>query len=336
MFGRKGVGTDMDIHKKTFAMIFRCLLQVAAVIPLAMGAAGVARPQAASNSTAIRSAKSAAPALGSSAATAKTAEPAALSASPGAPPSGTSTGIKVHGHWIIEVRNPDGSLVTHREFENEIQIAGVATLASLLARRATPGAWAIGLGDPVSPPCTSSMGFVSFAVYYTGAASQGCFIGEPSGVYGVACAAAQNCSPNLAISTFTTGTVGIPPHPGPPAGCQPAPTGADVLPCAVVGPNDLLGFQLQGYAVAQQAGQVTLVETTLMGCGPAIAPGTCATSTSPGVTSDTTFAGATAGSGQAAFSTIFGSVFTGTFVPGSPIQVGSGQAVNATVQLSFQ
>ncbi|MGA9179549.1 MAG: hypothetical protein WB117_01185 [Candidatus Acidiferrales bacterium] len=108
------------------------------------------------------------------------------------------------------------------------------------------------------------------------------------------------------------------------------------MPCLPVGPDNLLGFELKGYAVAQQAGQVTLVETTLMGCGSAIAPGTCSTTTSPGVTSNQTFSAAAGGYASGLFATNFGSVFTGTFVPGSPIQVGSGQAVNATVQISFQ
>ncbi|MGA7028116.1 MAG: hypothetical protein WBY24_05660, partial [Candidatus Acidiferrales bacterium] len=252
------------------------------VLALILFGAGVTSAQSSLHSTATPPANTAKPSPVSAA--------QKIAAQP--PANGMSTGIKVHGHWIIEVHNPDGSLVTHREFENEIQIAGVATLASLLARTATPGSWAIGLGDAVSPPCTTSMGFVSFAVYYTGAASQGCFIGEPSGVYAVPCAAANGCSPNLAISTFNNGMVGIPPHPGPASGCQTAPAGADVLPCLPVGPDNLLGFELKGYAVAQQAGQVTLVETTLMGCGSAIAPGTCSTTTSPGVTSNQTFSAA--------------------------------------------
>lgn len=29
-------------------------------------------------------------------------------------------GIKIHGHWIIDVRDPDGKLVSHRDFENAI------------------------------------------------------------------------------------------------------------------------------------------------------------------------------------------------------------------------
>ena len=317
-------------------MTYKAVAQISrrALLPatlLALSVASVSNAQSAPSSTDVQAAKSDSPSPASATANALP-NPAAAPA----PSSGVNTGVKVHGHWIIEVRNPDGSLVTRREFENEIQVSGVATLASLLARTATPGAWAIGLGDPVSPPCTTSMGFVSFAIYYTGAASQGCFIGEPSGAYAVACAPAQNCSPNLAISTFSNGTVGIPPHPGPASGCQTAPAGADVLPCLPVGPENLLGFELKGYAVAQQAGQVTFVETTLMGCGPSTALGACSTTTSPGVTSNNTFAAAAGGYANSVFVTNFGSIFTGTFVPGSPIQVGSGQAVNAAVQISFQ
>jgi hypothetical protein len=32
--------------------------------------------------------------------------------------TGPQEGIKVHGHWVIEVRNPDGKVATRREFEN--------------------------------------------------------------------------------------------------------------------------------------------------------------------------------------------------------------------------
>jgi hypothetical protein len=29
-------------------------------------------------------------------------------------------GIKIHGHWVIDVRNPDGTLAQHRDFENAL------------------------------------------------------------------------------------------------------------------------------------------------------------------------------------------------------------------------
>ncbi|HSP63214.1 MAG TPA: hypothetical protein VLQ90_09555, partial [Pyrinomonadaceae bacterium] len=41
---------------------------------------------------------------------------------------GQKEGIKVHGHWTIDVRNPDGTLVTHREFENDLQADGAIVL----------------------------------------------------------------------------------------------------------------------------------------------------------------------------------------------------------------
>src|SRR5215469_7481393 len=56
---------------------------------------------------------------------------------------GPSVGIKVHGHWTIDVRNPDGTLVTHREFENSLIPGsgfGAGALATFLARQYLVGA----------------------------------------------------------------------------------------------------------------------------------------------------------------------------------------------------
>jgi hypothetical protein len=58
---------------------------------------------------------------------------------------GQHEGIKVHGHWTIEVRNSDGALVTRREFENALTSSGGRDLASYLARTATVGQWNVGL-----------------------------------------------------------------------------------------------------------------------------------------------------------------------------------------------
>ena len=66
--------------------------------------------------------------------------------------SGPREGIKVHGHWTIDVRNPDGKLVTHREFENALTQPGANVLAAILSRNASPGEWWIRIdGNP--PPC---------------------------------------------------------------------------------------------------------------------------------------------------------------------------------------
>ena len=65
---------------------------------------------------------------------------------------GNHEGIKVHGHWTIEVRNPDGSVVTHQEFENALQSTGGQLLAALLARQGTVGLWEVDLAGSVCTP----------------------------------------------------------------------------------------------------------------------------------------------------------------------------------------
>jgi hypothetical protein len=63
-------------------------------------------------------------------------------------------GIKVHGHWVVEVRNPDGTLVSHREFENALVGSGAGLLSQVLARSASVGYWGVWLsGQP--GPCTA-------------------------------------------------------------------------------------------------------------------------------------------------------------------------------------
>lgn len=46
-------------------------------------------------------------------------------------------GIKVHGHWVIEVRNSDGSMAQRREFENALVSDGAGILAGLFERAIT-------------------------------------------------------------------------------------------------------------------------------------------------------------------------------------------------------
>jgi hypothetical protein len=60
--------------------------------------------------------------------------------------------IKVHGHWTIDVRNPDGTLGRHHEFENSL-LGGDFVLAELLARNFSMQGWVILLDSP-TPPCT--------------------------------------------------------------------------------------------------------------------------------------------------------------------------------------
>lgn len=85
---------------------------------------------------------------------------------------GNHEGIEVHGHWTIEVRNPDGTVVTHREFENALQGTGSTFLSLLLARQLSAGLWEITLtGTPEA--CLNAAG-----------TPVGCIVGEPKSTAG--------------------------------------------------------------------------------------------------------------------------------------------------------
>lgn len=57
--------------------------------------------------------------------------------------SGLVEGIHMHGHWTIEVRDPDGTLVEHREFDNALSDMAVPYLVAVLMRNETVGGWRI-------------------------------------------------------------------------------------------------------------------------------------------------------------------------------------------------
>lgn len=61
-------------------------------------------------------------------------------------------GITVHGNWVLEVTNPDGTLAERREFENALSPGvGDRLLTQLLTRGRTMGLWGIGLYSDVNP-----------------------------------------------------------------------------------------------------------------------------------------------------------------------------------------
>jgi len=68
---------------------------------------------------------------------------------------GPREGIKVHGHWVIDIKGADGTLVSHREFENALLPPGKLALSHLLARRSIAGIWKITLTNngPDPSPC---------------------------------------------------------------------------------------------------------------------------------------------------------------------------------------
>jgi hypothetical protein len=85
----------------------------------------------------------------SNAATASDAAPAAQA------PKGAGEGIKVYGQWTIEIRNRDGSIARHVEFENALTSEGPAILSGLLFGSLVPGSWAL-VVDGSSSPCSSN------------------------------------------------------------------------------------------------------------------------------------------------------------------------------------
>lgn len=161
-------------------------IRLAVLSLLFLGLAGVCMAQASA-----APARPAAPAA--AVPQAQAAAQSGQTASSGKPASkGAHEGIKVHGHWTIEVRNPDGKLVSHTEFENALNSAagalnGQTILAALLGRTATESSWSVTLQ---SPPGTQDSITIS----------------EPGSVASAYCnpaptnGAIQSCSNSLSIS----------------------------------------------------------------------------------------------------------------------------------------
>jgi len=66
------------------------------------------------------------------------------------PNNAAHQGIKVHGHWVLTVKNPDGKLVERREFDNSLvtggkYVSGDQMLAAILTGDLTPGGFGVTL-----------------------------------------------------------------------------------------------------------------------------------------------------------------------------------------------
>lgn len=129
---------------EVMAGIARQSLVLAALLAMVLSAVGISRAQSSASSAAAPAAKT-------------VAAPAKAPVSPAAKPraKGSREGITVSGRWVIEVRNPDGKVTAHREFENAIQPAGMVYLAALLAGNNAPGQLSIMLNGGGSDFCPS-------------------------------------------------------------------------------------------------------------------------------------------------------------------------------------
>jgi hypothetical protein len=141
-------------------------------------------------------------------------------------PSGVpGGGIKVHGHWTIDLRNPDGTLATHREFENSLAPLGPSVLASNLAHQTVTGTWNIQLQGSVCSGayCTiyedldiNAIGpnvFKGLTVsaptsgpYNYALVLSGSFIAPTSGTVGAVATYVNTCTPFYAPSSCTYGS----------------------------------------------------------------------------------------------------------------------------------
>jgi hypothetical protein len=119
------------------------------VFGLISGAFGVgadSKEKASGSSTGIES--SAIPqgtASESDAETVPTQAPGTISSGAATGATGTpQEGIKVHGHWAIEVRDPDGTVVTRREFDNAFDtVEGPGILRQVFTRVNAFGRWVV-------------------------------------------------------------------------------------------------------------------------------------------------------------------------------------------------
>jgi hypothetical protein len=71
-----------------------------------------------------------------------------------APPAGgAQEGITVHGRWVVEVQNPDGTVASRTEFNNALA-SGNQILTNLLSRAGYANRWELllsAVGNQVSP-----------------------------------------------------------------------------------------------------------------------------------------------------------------------------------------
>jgi hypothetical protein len=258
-------------------------------------------------------------------ATQETTLPVAQNSSATPPvPKGQPEGITVHGHWTIDVRNPDGSTVRHVEFENSLDPGfsvpaatatfpvpgGVQLLLSMLNGTASPslGNWGIMLVGPsgltnlantANAPCIATLlAFTSNGSQFTNPLD--------------ACV----LFPSPTSTTSTPPTLGFLVTNNP---CTTNPPGPPGISCNVVsaftGPaGGSTGFQISGSVTASQTGQIATVATVNFDpCANLPDPIFC----------------------TVGFLTPMVSLTSSTNFPGAPINVTAGQSVAVTVSISF-
>jgi hypothetical protein len=139
----------------------------------------------------------------------------------------------MRGWWTIEIRNRDGSVARHVEFENALISVGPSLLAGLLSGNLVAGSWELLVGGNPGP-CSSSSGPCQIVTAGSGLAFSGC----------------------------TTALLAV-------SGTQPF-CYATLAPSLTGGQNQVYGyssFTLMGQAYADTSTPITVLQSLLTTCG---------------------------------------------------------------------
>jgi hypothetical protein len=165
----------MNGKYELFAQIARRGLRLTALLVLVLGLANIGRAQSSStpsNSSQVSRTHTAAQS--------GTQESSSFASTPQEKTHSNSAehGVKVHGHWTIEIRNPDGVVEKHVEFENGICPTqtvttapfgstlfgstytfpgGALTLSNLASGNASAGPWGLILGSSAALNTTTGV-----------------------------------------------------------------------------------------------------------------------------------------------------------------------------------
>jgi hypothetical protein len=239
---------------------------------------------------------------------------AARPTSPASHATGAHQGISVSGWWTIEVRNQDGSVAEHREFENELYVNGTQLLAYMLAGVVTAGEPLLHVTSSTGPaPCPKGIYFTGCQMYT-----------NPNGWW------AENLNPvldqygdTIEYRSYQPSCVDANRNPIP-AACA-----ATLVRTLQMQPNEALTLTLAGNIVAAQNGTIDTVQSFFLACREAYSD--------PSVSSSFT----TANPQQCSVPDlspgydfdISSYPFTGTKI--TPINVSAGQTIQATVTFTF-
>jgi hypothetical protein len=238
-----------------------------------------------------------------------------------AAPRGGQEGIKVHGRWTIDVKNPDGSLARHVEFENGLclnsqigSLGGDLFLVQALAGQWVPGSWVVEFGTPAVPAGTPPPAC-------GGAAADG-LSSLPNVLYSLV----QSGSAIQTVASSSVANTGY---------CQPnsangTPAITTCFPGLTVQVQDSVGVEqltLSGQFTVPSGAAATQITAVGTGLGFCI-------SSAGDVTSISTPTGCFS-SGNPAPVQFTGAYLTGTGSSPAPVSIGPNQLVSVTVQINF-